>query len=762
MDSRRWLGVCLLAFIVLALLYSIATPIFEASDEVSHYAVIQHIADTGALPVQQPGVKTTWDQEGSQPPLYYVLVSPLARLIDTRDAAERMYRNPHAVPGNPSLDANRNLVIHSPAENFPWHNTTLVVHLIRFISIVMGASTIGLSYLIARRIFPDRSSIPIGAAALIAFNPMFIFISASVNNDNLTILLTSLALYLSVLCWYEPAGRVDRSGWLRRLLLGVVLGGAALSKISGLTLLPIVALILTVRHLRRRAVQPGSSTASAQSSPSTRTQMESESDNAGRDWRGWVASGVLIALPVSIIAGWWYVRNLQLYGELFGLNTMVAIAGPRSMSLFDLVPEFDGFRYSYWALFGAVNIVTLPLAYVIFDLFTLISVVGCVIWFVRHRHDEQVRLLLILVGYVLIVFIGVVRWTMMTPASQGRLMFPAIGAISLLMWLGWETISDFRFRILDFSQLRWALPIFMLLVAIVVPFRDLAPAYAGPRMIATQQLPADLRRLDVDYGDQLRLVGYRLAEPLARTDSVEFTLYWQCLKPMVTDYSVFVIVYGRQLKEWGKRDAYPYHGLYATSQCQPDEIFADPYRIPIEVHDSLQSTVLRAQIGIRDGHTGTELAPTASGNPLSAVMLDVGKFVAVTPHPPHGTVDYRLGNDIHLLDAQIVRQNGAVHLSSMWSTTATPPEGYTLFVHVLDANGKMIGQADGPPSGGDYPTDWWSPGETIIDDRLLALPPEADRVTMGLYRLSDQTRLPVVDNTGLHVPNDEIVLPVKP
>jgi hypothetical protein len=719
-----WLPIILIAFVVLAAIYSVAMPIFEASDEVSHYAVVQHIADTGTLPVQQPGVKTAWDQEGSQPPLYYLLVAPLARIIDTRDAAERMVRNPHAAPGDPSLDANRNLIIHSPAENFPWHNTTLVVHLIRFISIVMGAGTIGLSYLIARRIFPDRSSIPIGTAALIAFNPMFIFISASVNNDNLTILLASLALYLSVLCWYEPPGRVDRSGWLRRVLLGVVLGSAALSKLSGLTLLPIVALILSVRHLRRR------------------------------DWRGWILSGAMIALPVLVIAGWWYARNLQLYGELFGLDTMVAIAGPRSMPLLDLIPEFDGFRYSYWALFGAVNIVTFPLAYVIFDLFTLISFIGGVVWFVRNRHSDQFVLLLIFVGYVLIVFVGVVRWTMMTPASQGRLMFPAIAALSLLMWLGWETIFNLR--------LRWSMPVFMLVTALIVPFRDLAPTYAGPQMITEQQLPSDLKRLDVDYGGQLRLIGYRLTEPLARIDSVEFTLYWECLKPLAADYSVFAIVYGHQLQEWGKRDAYPYHGLYATSQCQPDEIFADPYKIPIEIQSPLQSTVLRAQIGLRDGQAGVELTPTAGGESLSSVMVDVGKFVAATPSSSHGTVDYRLGDDIHLLDARIVRQNDAPYLSSMWTTTATPPEGYTMFVHVLDANGKMIGQADGPPVGGDYPTDWWSPGETIVDTRPLPLPSEADRVTIGLYRLSDQTRLHVVDRAGQPVPNDEIVLTVKP
>src|SRR5512139_659991 len=158
MNLARWINLksIVVVFVVLAAIYSAATPIFEASDEVSHYAVAQHIADTGALPVQQPGVKTAWEQEGSQPPLYYLLVSPMARLIDTRDAAARMTRNPHAAPGDPSLDANRNLVIHSPAEDFPWRNTTLAVHLMRILSILMGAGTIGLSSLIARRIFPDR------------------------------------------------------------------------------------------------------------------------------------------------------------------------------------------------------------------------------------------------------------------------------------------------------------------------------------------------------------------------------------------------------------------------------------------------------------------------------------------------------------------------------------------------------------------------------------------------------------------------------
>jgi len=266
----------------------------------------------------------------------------------------------------------------------------------------------------------------------------------------------------------------------------------------------------------------------------------------------------------------------------------------------------------------------------------------------------------------------------------------------------------------------------------------------------------------VDYGDQLQLMGYRAAGPLARSDSAEFTLYWQCLKPSEADYSVFVILYGSgsPLQEVGKRDAYPYHGLYATRQCQPGQIFADPYKIPIKAGAN-RPTVLRAQIGLRDRQTQTELTATAGRQPLSAVMLAVGKLSPQVQEHYH-TLDYRVGDSFTLLDARIERLDGAPHLALTWQAVAVPPEAYTTFVHVLDMNGKPIGQADGPALNGDYPTDWWSPGETIVDTRPLALPPEADRVTMGLYRLADGVRLPIVDQNGRRVVNDEIVLPVQP
>ena len=93
---------------------------------------------------------------------------------------------------------------------------------------------------------------------------------------------------------------------------------------------------------------------------------------------------------------------------------------------------------------------------------------------------------------------------------------------------------------------------------------------------------------------------------------------------MQADYSVFVIVYGRGLEEVGKRDAYPDRGLYATRQCQPGMIFADPYRIPTKP-DAARPTVLRAQIGVKDWASKAELQPTANDAPVAAVVFPAGR-----------------------------------------------------------------------------------------------------------------------------------------
>ena len=76
----------------------------------------------------------------------------------------------------------------------------------------------------------------------------------------------------------------------------------------------------------------------------------------------------------------------------------------------------------------------------------------------------------------------------------------------------------------------------------------------------------------------------------------------------------------------------------------------------------------------------------------------------------------RLGDAIELVgyDApQFEPAQGLLKYRLYWRALGTPAEDYTVFAHVLDADGKLIGQADSQPFDGDYPTSVWRAGETL-------------------------------------------------
>ena len=746
------------AFVLLSCLYSVVMPIFEASDELSHFAVVKHIADGLGLPAQRPGVKTAWEQEGSQPPLYYLLVSPIARWIDTSDVSERRRYNPHAQPGDPYLYANKNLVVHSGAENAPWQGTTLAVHLIRFVSILMGTATVVLVGVLMREIAPGRPDLATGAMAIAAFTPMFLFITASVNNDNLLILASTIALVLTMRILNERryGSREAEPGkrrWLvRRAALAMTIGLAALSKVSGLTLLVPAAIALSVVHLPKR------------------------------EWARWVGSGLMLAAGVALIAGWWHARNYELYGEWLGIETMADVAGRRSMTLLQLIPELEGFKIAYWALFGAVNILTLPLAYVFYDVLTVLAALGVVLYIRRvWREGDRSRLWawLVLALYVLTIFVGVVRWTSITPASQGRLLFLAIGAISALIWMGWDAFVErvaVRFSTRPVSLvLKWCVPIVMFLIALRAPFADMAPTYAAVRYIERSDLPADMQTLNVTFDDRMRLLG---VVPFRRVDSngqLRIMLYWQCLVPMETNYSVSISAKGRGLAEIGKIDAYPHRGLLATGDCPAGAIFADEYRIPLDP-DAQRPALVRAHVNLIDWSRRRWAAlADGAGNPIPALIFDASALPSPVAwpakSPTEGSGEPAVSSRITFGD--VIRLDGyelnvaasaskQVALDLHWSALQRPPEDYTVFVHLLDSQGRMITQWDSQPLNGDYPTSWWQPGETVLDTRILPLPDDlpagAYRLAIGLYRSVDGTRLPVRDAGQNPMPDNRVLI----
>lgn len=82
-----------------------------------------------------------------------------------------------------------------------------------------------------------------------------------------------------------------------------------------------------------------------------------------------------------------------------------------------------------------------------------------------------------------------------------------------------------------------------------------------------------------------------------------------------------------------------------------------------------------------------------------------------------------------------------------WQARATIEKNYSVFVHLLDAQGYIVAQRDTYPGLGNYPTSTWVPGEVIRDAYPVHLPlgllPDTYRVRVGLYFLPTLERLPV-------------------
>jgi hypothetical protein len=103
-----------------------------------------------------------------------------------------------------------------------------------------------------------------------------------------------------------------------------------------------------------------------------------------------------------------------------------------------------------------------------------------------------------------------------------------------------------------------------------------------------------------------------------------------------------------------------------------------------------------------------------------------------------------------------------ITLALHWEALAPVDTDYTVFIHLMDADGRPIAQADGQPLGGAYPTTLWERGEWIVDRRTIALGSDilsSDyRLGVGWHLLESGERVPASDVTGKRLTNDMVIL----
>jgi 4-amino-4-deoxy-L-arabinose transferase-like glycosyltransferase len=723
--DRSLLGAVVLSYLVLGLTYALVTPPLESSDEYKHYPVVQYIQTEHALPVLDPDSPGRWLQEGAQPPLYYAIMALLTSWIDTGDLPQVHRVNPHAFIGNPNQVTNKNLIIHQPErEVFPWHGTILAVMVIRLASVGIGAGTIYLVARLGRSLFSPR--VGLLAAALTAFNPMFLFVSAAVNNDSLAILFGTLGLYLLVQLWQEAPDPLLH--WHRYAGLGVVLGLGLLTKVSLGALLALAGVTLACLAWQRR------------------------------ESRLLFIGGVMVAVVALAIPSWWFARNLRLYHDPTGMNVFFAVQGRRDSPIAwsDWSGEFGTFFRSFWGLFGGVNIAAPAAYYWVCNLTALTGAAGLLLrW--RRNHPPGQRGIWLLAAWSLIMFVLLLRWNVIYIAFQGRLIFPALAAINVLWAVGtlaWT--GEARPPSLALLLCGW-----MLGAAVILPWSTIRPAYAYPQPLTSVPDTAQFGPISFQSdGGTIQLVGVEMPSDQSVTPAgkpVEVTLYWQAIGPAQRDYVSSVHLLGRQLVSVGQVNRYPAWGMIPTSQWQSGDIWRDPYLVYAGA-GAEAPTRLRVSVGLYDTQESSSLrAVGPDGVPLELVLVGEVRLAAPESRPvqPPQPLEIPFADGITLVGYGLAPQPASpgetLTVTLYWTVVMQPTQEYTIFVHLLKGSAQLA-VADGPPAAGDYPTSMWRAGDTIEDSHLISLPPDLRpgdySIAVGLYDPVTGSRAARLDGAG--------------
>ncbi len=583
LERLPWRWLLPLLFLLIGLVYLYAAPNFEASDSPQHIGVIKWIAERGELPAQSPDHAQLFGQEASQPPLYYLLMAAVWGAFETADFDQRYLPSPFTAIGVPARWGNRNLLIYKQVYPPDLSGSSLALYAIRFLSLGMGAATVAAVYQAARTAVPNQPGVALLAAAQTAFNPQFLFISASVSNDALINLLAAL------LSWRMLLLLRDGFNTRRSLLLALLIALAALTKLSGLTVAAVVGLAALWTLLRRR------------------------------DFRGFaLLAGATLALTL-LIAGPWYLRNLSLYGELLGTATMLDHFGRRAISPWRLiVEEFEGLRVSYWAVFGAFNIRAHAAFYHIMDLLSLLGAGGLLIFLARNRRDS--KLLTALAFLALLLIVGALMlfwWSLQTWASTGRLLFPYITSISMLLALG--------LRAWRIPPLLIALP--LLAFSLAAPFAYIMPNYDHPPPV--EQLPESARAADVQWGD-LRLTGYELppTNVWRAGERIPVSFYWRAEEQSPLAYALVLSLLDADGEPLHSFETWPGWGTFPHPWMRHHVDYRDDYILEIPA-GAASTPELALEIRWYVFPDGPALeAMQAPGERLEALRLPLGSLVA--------------------------------------------------------------------------------------------------------------------------------------
>lgn len=670
-------------FVVLGVLYSANTPPFEGPDELAHFVYINKIINDRAIP-QIPDRATAFAErnyEVHQLPLYYIAGVPFAAPFDRSDIDNYFRLNPFASIGT-SAGNNENVQLQPLTHE---GGAVRAMWAVRLMSMGLGIATLMTVYHSGRLLGGD--AVGLGALLLAVSIPTFIHISASVNNDNLNTLMVSLAVYFPLRTW--RAKRITR--W-EMLVMSLALSAAAITKLTGLAAFAYVIGAHLLGWWRERFK------------------------------RGEILTfaGVIVGV-FAVVAGWWYVRSVILYGDPIAYEATMRLWGRGTdLSLF----EVWGVWESFWMALGHLNVPGPSWFAPYATAATALGLIGAGVLAIREPERRWELLYLFLVSSV--AFAAMLYITRRVNISQGRALFTALAALAPLLVMGWRTLLGRAYL----------LPILPLtVIAATVPFTALPRAFPSLETVEraavelTSATPMAISRLDT-RAESITVYGYDLHETVVGPrDTVTLDVYFTGGHP--ENPALFITaqhpVTGERI---GTVDTYP--GMAPTDALTDEAIYRARVRLPLRPTDTpLAPFQIQLAMGWRvpnadDPGQGRFLQwYDSEEREIGAVFFDGPTYLDddYVPQTAENTLRTVYGENIALNGYTVAREGAMVDVTLTWEALRPIANDWTLTVALLDGDGELVAQDDAPPAG--YPTSAWQPVQPFTTSHALTLPDDA-------------------------------------
>jgi hypothetical protein len=445
--TRGFFMLILLGYLIVGALFAIRTPDWQAPDEPAHYNYIAQIATNGCCPLINQG---DWDSEyletlksarfapelledidtvqyeDHQPPLYYLLLSPVYGLT------------------NGSLFA------------------------LRLTSVLIGTLIVLSAYAIGREVYPQQPQIALGAAAFVAFQPQHLAILASVNNDALGWALVGLILWALVVYLRQPINGSRIEAWMIGLLLGVALITKATAYFMvGIALIAIGLRIWMDNRGNFGDLTPESSLKFNRRQPAALLVLREAAE---------------LIIPALCLGCVWWFRNFSVYGvpDFLGLRAHDAVVVGQlrtatEIGTIGLAGYLENFArttfYSFWGMFGwqglpLVGNSTVDWVYPLIGVLLLIAASGVIVSLNRYyrqpRDGNGAYLRNVWLMMTAVIVLSVLQYFYYNTEFvqfQGRYMFPLLIPLGLLITLGLDAWR--RLLLGRFDGSRWLVPLIL-------------------------------------------------------------------------------------------------------------------------------------------------------------------------------------------------------------------------------------------------------------------------------------------------------------